>query len=150
MTSCGSCEKKNITDLDSWTPTHSDQDPLPVEPSSNWQEQEQEHDQEHDQEPIDWQSQIISKKFPESVLCDIVNCVDLRTLIKTQKLSLEFIHRFIINCSEYTSHEETDISISYIAYYQNYTTEEIINYKPEKEPLETAPLTGAPGAKGPD
>jgi hypothetical protein len=79
-------------------------------------------------EKIDWQEEITLKKYDENTLAQIIDQVDLRTLIKTQKLSLDFIHKYIVSktTSKYACSEENGISASYIAFHQNYTEDEII------------------------
>jgi hypothetical protein len=78
--------------------------------------------------PSDWQEQISLNKFDETILAQIIDQIDLRTLVKTQNLSLPFIHKHILSSSKYASNEESSVSISYIAYHQNYTETEIIDY----------------------
>lgn len=79
-----------------------------------------------------WDRKISEKLYSEDILREIVGYVDLRTLVKTQKLSLKFIHDVILNSDDddVMSSEERDISLSFIAYHQNYTVSEILNYKP--------------------
>jgi hypothetical protein len=79
-----------------------------------------------------WDRKISEKLYSENILRKIVGYVDLRTLIKTQKLSLKFIHDVILNPDDddVMSSEERCISLSFIAYHQNYTVSEILNYRP--------------------
>lgn len=79
-----------------------------------------------------WDRKISEKLYSEDILREIVGYVDLRTLVKMQKLSLKFIHDVILNPDDddVMSSEERYISLSFIAYHQNYTVNEILNYKP--------------------
>jgi hypothetical protein len=73
-----------------------------------------------------WEYKLYTTKFTEEELAKILNCVDIRTVIKTQKLSLDFIFNTLLKSLE--SAEENEITISEILKYQCYTEEDAAAY----------------------
>jgi hypothetical protein len=78
-------------------------------------------------EPPDWEYELYMNEFSEEKLRKILIYVDMRTVIKTQKLSLDFIFNVILKNLQ--TAEEKNITLSDILKYQSYTDEEIAAYE---------------------
>ena len=63
--------------------------------------------------------------LPESVLEKLVGYVDLSTMLKTQKLSREFIKNYVLNEDYHQEDIERSITMDDIQYYQGYTADEL-------------------------
>ena len=79
---------------------------------------------------VSWEYVLSTRKLDEKTLESIIYKVDLRTVIKTQKLSLKFIFDNILKEDKSDmSVEESYITDEDIVKYQKYTFEEINNYR---------------------
>lgn len=79
---------------------------------------------------VSWEYVLTNQKLDEKTLKSIIYNVDLRTVIKTQKLSLKFIFDHILKEDKSDmSVEESYITDEDIVKYQKYTFEEINNYR---------------------
>jgi hypothetical protein len=78
-----------------------------------------------------WENKIRKHRYTEDILEQIIDYVDIKTLVKTQKLSLPFIQKHIIGNKSHVmksrdltieSHKthDNDITINDVAYFQNY------------------------------
>jgi len=70
---------------------------------------------------------LYSNQFSEEQLREMLIYVDIRTVIKTQKLSLFFIFNDILNNLQ--TAEEKNIMLSDILKYQSYSDDEVAAYK---------------------
>ena len=63
--------------------------------------------------------------YTEEELISMIGSINLYIVVKTQKLSLNFIKNYILNEELYELDIETCINVDFIKHYQNYTIDEI-------------------------
>ena len=63
--------------------------------------------------------------YTEGELISMIGSINLYIVVKTQKLSLNFIKKYVLNEDLYELDMETCIDIDFIKKYQNYTIEEL-------------------------
>jgi hypothetical protein len=78
---------------------------------------------------VDWDSRLHLYQYDDESLRIIAQFVDLRTLLKTQRMSLDLIYDLYLDHERDMNHEKTSeemyVSINEIIHYQRYTKEEI-------------------------
>ena len=74
-------------------------------------------------------NQLKLKLFDEKDLIHNINNLSLLSILKTQKLSLNFIINYILNDDFQIMPEEKEITIDDVISYQDYSINQIINYK---------------------
>lgn len=95
-----------------------------------------------------WENKIRKHRYTEDILEQIIDYVDIKTLVKTQKLSLPFIQKHIIGNKSHTmqcrdltvesnkTHNDDDITINDVAYFQNYPIDMIHDDEQSNDHLE--------------
>ena len=69
---------------------------------------------------------LCHRQFPEDQLEKMVWYVNLNYFLKTQRVSLEFCVKYILNEEYYQDDNETSITVDDVVYYQGYSREEIL------------------------
>lgn len=74
---------------------------------------------------IELSNVLCHMQLPEYILEKLIWWVNLNSILKTQKISLEFCVKYILNEEYYQEDNETSITLSDVVYYQGYSEEEV-------------------------
>ena len=77
---------------------------------------------------ISFEDLLPKRKLSEEILKELIGYINLRQLIMTQKLSLDFICNYVLNDKYYSDDNETTITVGTICAHQQYSIEEINEY----------------------
>lgn len=72
------------------------------------------------------ESVLCHRQFPERELEKMVWHVNLNYFLKTQRVSLNFCVKYILNDEYYQDDNETSITVEDVVYYQGYTREQVL------------------------